>query len=146
MAGFAELLASVLDLDKNAQTNLPVLPNNGNPAGAYNMPVATGGNTPAQAMPKPQLPNRDLSWMQPSPYMRNVQDMLNRRRTEGSMPPQPAPQMGAGGVMPPQTQPTMRTGGGAQVSPATPTLPARFERPEMPIALPQRRRINEYVP
>lgn len=132
MAGFAELLASVLDLDKNAQTNLPVLPNNGNPAGAYNMPVATGGNTPAQAMPKPQLPNRDLSWMQPSPYMRNVQDMLNRRRT--------------GGVMPPQTQPTMRTGGGAQVSPATPTLPARFERPEMPIALPQRRRINEYVP
>lgn len=132
MAGFAELLASVLDLDKNAQTNLPVLPNNGNPAGAYNMPVATGGNTPAQAMPKPQLPNRDLSWMQPSPYMRNVQDMLNRRRT--------------GGNMPPQTQPTMRTGGGAQVSPATPTLPARFERPEMPIALPQRRRINEYVP
>lgn len=64
MAGAQQMLASLGNMQQNAQAALPVIPNNGNPAGAYNMPQ-TGQTPPAPAGP-------DLSWLQPSPHMQEV--------------------------------------------------------------------------
>ena len=38
MAAQQELIAAVRSMQANAQANLPVIPNNGNPNGAYNAP------------------------------------------------------------------------------------------------------------
>lgn len=97
MASTNELLAATLGLQANAQANLPVIPNNGNPGGAHNMPqqVQEGAAPAAPAYPYP--------WMAPSPYMENI-----KRRIAGMQqnltpvappqqqmaPPPAAPQMG----------------------------------------------------
>lgn len=74
MASMQELLSAVNGMQSNAQAALPVLPNNGNPAGAYNMPQSGGG--PAQ--PAPRGP--DLTWLQPSDSMQRMHAMLLQRR------------------------------------------------------------------
>lgn len=68
MASAQEMLASAGNLQQNAQAALPVIPNNGNPGGAYNMPQ--NGQSPA----KP--PGPDLSWLQPSAHMQEVNATL----------------------------------------------------------------------
>lgn len=130
MASTQELLTAINNIQPNAQAALPVLPNNGNPRGAYNMPPRDTMEGAVARLPAFQ---KDFSWLQPSQYMKNVQEMLNQRRTGGVMQPQTVP----------QTQLPVQMGGMGQVQP---TPPMRNERPELPIALPLRQRINEYLP
>lgn len=68
MLNIQELLAAITDMQRNAQQNLPVIPNNGNPAGAYNMPQAAQPVAPTQ----PQV----MDYSQPSSSMDLVYQML----------------------------------------------------------------------
>lgn len=74
MASTQQILSALTDMQRNAQASLPVIPNNGNPAGAYNMPHSKEGA--ASAAPS----GPDLSWLQPSAHMQNVQSWLSSRR------------------------------------------------------------------
>lgn len=72
-------------LDQDAQPNLPVLPNNGNPAGAYNMarPPVVGRPTPAPTpitKPAPMPIHERYPWLKPSQSIENVRQMLEQRR------------------------------------------------------------------
>lgn len=129
MATTQELLAAINNIQPDAQAALPVIPNNGNPRGAFNMPPAR--NATEEAVARPPASQKDFSWLQPSQYMRNVQDMLSQRRT--------------GGNMQQTTMPTMQTGGQAPMQQQLPPVPARQEVPDRPFVMPQRR-INEYMP
>lgn len=84
MASAHQMLASTRDLQQNAQAALPVIPNNGNPAGAYNMPQS------AQVPAKPAGP--DLSWLQPSEHMQSVNATLQALQQNIDMTRQPAQQ------------------------------------------------------
>lgn len=128
MASTQELLAAMSNIQPDAQAALPVIPNNGNPRGAFNMPARDATEA---AVTRPPAVQKDFSWLQPSQYMRNVQDMLAQRRT--------------GGAMQPQATPTMQTGGPAQMQPQLPPVPARQEMPDRSFVMPQRR-TNEYMP
>ena len=56
-------------LQPTAQANVPIIPNNGNPAGAYNMPGATA--------PRPAAPSFfQYSAASPSPYMQTMASLL----------------------------------------------------------------------
>lgn len=59
-------------IQSDVQQALPVIPNNGNPAGAYNMPQAGGADAQgaAQAAPDP------FAWLKPSVYMEEVKTRL----------------------------------------------------------------------
>lgn len=59
-------------IQSDVQSSLPILPDNGNPAGAYNMP-SQAAQEPVQAPPDP------LAWLRPSPYMTEVQKMLQQQ-------------------------------------------------------------------
>ena len=76
MATTQELLSAVTNMQPNAQAALPVIPNNGNPQGAYNMPSQT---TPAKP---PQARGPDLSFLKPSQGMQDFSAMLQRRQLE----------------------------------------------------------------
>ncbi len=59
------------DIQRSAQAALPVLPNNGNPNGAYNAPQV------ASSTPETTVATADpLSWLQPSEYMQDIQGLL----------------------------------------------------------------------
>jgi hypothetical protein len=61
-------------IQQNIQGQLPVIPNNGNPAGAYNMPqMASVGAAPPVAPPNP------YQWVEPSQSMVNVRQMLAKQ-------------------------------------------------------------------
>lgn len=64
------ILDAMSGMQSNAQSALPVTPNNGNPAGAYNMPQGQGEQ---QAPPDP------WPWLQPSPFMATLQQDLAAR-------------------------------------------------------------------
>lgn len=117
MAAWQELISAVRSMQANAQANLPVIPNNGNPNGAYNTPRA-----PQVAVLERQRP-RHYSWLDPSPAMQQLQDRMAQRQQyldsalrqirqpAQPMPtPLPAPQQ-------PQPQPQ------PQQFPMTPALP-----------------------
>lgn len=74
MPSTQELLQAVTTMQANAQANLPVMPNNGNPRGAYNMPNGIAPIDPGQ--------NQDQqyfhSWMRPSKSMDMIQQMLSQ--------------------------------------------------------------------
>ena len=55
-------------LQQGIQESLPVIPNNGNPAGANNMPAAEQSQQAAPPDP--------YAWLKPSPYMDKVTEML----------------------------------------------------------------------
>ena len=55
-------------LQQGIQESLPVIPNNGNPGGANNMPAAEQSQQAAPPDP--------YAWLQPSPYMQTVTEML----------------------------------------------------------------------
>lgn len=79
MASTQQILSVLTDMQRNAQASLPVIPNNGNPAGAYNMPQSQEGA--ASAAPS----GPDLSWLQPSAHMQNVQNWLATRRNKNGI-------------------------------------------------------------
>ena len=93
MSSTQQMLAAITGMQENAQAALPVIPNNGNPAGANNMP-----HTQEIAGPAPVGP--DLSWLQPSPAMQHFNTMLQQRqavldaqaRQPQAAPVAPAPQ------------------------------------------------------
>jgi len=98
-----DILNGIINMQANAQAALPVIPNNGNPGGAYNMPARPSG--PAPAVPdgtttvgtqRPVTPVLDARypWLQPSQSAVNVRALLQRRRTQPQSPPiiPPAPQ------------------------------------------------------
>ena len=55
-------------LQQGIQESLPVIPNNGNPGGANNMPAAEQSQQAAPPDP--------YAWLKPSPYMDKVTEML----------------------------------------------------------------------
>lgn len=57
-------------IQSDVQQALPVIPNNGNPAGAYNMPQA---GQPVQQQAAPVDP---FAWLKPSAYMEEVKTRL----------------------------------------------------------------------
>lgn len=59
------------DVQQGIQSQLPVIPNNGNPGGAYNMPQQVASIAPQQ-----QVQQNPLQWVEPSEYMTNVKQML----------------------------------------------------------------------
>lgn len=74
-------------LQPTAQANVPVIPNNGNPAGAYNMPGATA--------PRPAAPSFfQYSAASPSPYMQSIYSMLSASPAVAMQEAQLAPAMG----------------------------------------------------
>lgn len=73
MSSQQELMSAVQSMQANAQANLPVIPNNGNPNGAYNMP-----RNPAAAAPA-ERPN-PLGWLEPSPAMQQLQQTMQQRQ------------------------------------------------------------------
>lgn len=64
-------MAYLPNVQENAQAALPVIPNNGNPGGAYNMPQT------AQVASAGPNPNDPMAWMQPPPAMTNIQQLLH---------------------------------------------------------------------
>lgn len=104
MLSTQQVIQSLLDMQANAQQALPVIPNNGNPAGANNMPrntgivpphmrdsqkaPPTGGALPAhQEKPSPMAER--YPWLKPSQSMDNIRGYLNNRRGRfGPQPPQ----------------------------------------------------------
>lgn len=121
MSGFAEMIQRVLDMQRNAQENLPITPNNGNPAGANNMPNNKGGINPR--IPNQPMPGGDLSWLQPDPSLSILDKIL--AGGGGSVnptvvqPPQPH--------VPTPTQPTL------PVMPNRPGLMHNPEQPQLPV-------------
>lgn len=74
MAAQQELISAVRSMQANAQASLPVIPNNGNPNGAYNAPRQVA------QQPVPAKKGFDLSWLQPSTAMIQMQENLSRRQ------------------------------------------------------------------
>lgn len=113
MLSTQQILQAAIDLQGNAQRALPVLPNNGNPRGAFNMPRNTGGmqqpqqtggydssginpqaNNPRVPMSQESQLAERFPWLKPSASMDNVRNYLNGRRglfQQPSAPPQEQP-------------------------------------------------------
>ena len=103
MLSTQQVLQSLIDMQANAQQALPVIPNNGNPMGANNMPhnsgivpphmrqAQSGGGT-GQPVAKPnaqsQLAER-YPWLKQSASMDNIRSYLNNRRGIFQQPQQP---------------------------------------------------------
>lgn len=96
MANINSAINGLQYMQQNAQAALPVIPNNGNPAGAYNMPVAPVAQEMAPVVqPKPTLADR-YPWLKPSASMDNIRAMLDQRRQAAAAPvQQPVPQQPA---------------------------------------------------
>jgi hypothetical protein len=83
MASSQAILSALSQMQTNTQAALPVIPNNGNPGGAYNQaapqPVAppqqVGGAGASLYSPKMQ----SYEWLKPSPYMQMVNQYLGQR-------------------------------------------------------------------
>lgn len=73
MASAQEILSAVNSMQANAQAALPVMPNNGNPGGAHNMPQQNGAAPAAPTGP-------DLSWLKASPAMEQLRASSAQRQ------------------------------------------------------------------
>lgn len=81
MASTQEFLQAVLNMQQDAQANLPMEPNNGNPRGANNMP----SNTP---LPAQAGGARHYPWLAPSSSMDFIRNLLAKPlQTGGALPP-----------------------------------------------------------
>jgi hypothetical protein len=135
MVSTQQMLTAINNMQPNAQAALPVIPNNGNPAGAYNMPQ---GSQPAAApAAAPGLP-----WLQPSASMTmfqqqlaSRQQMIDQERTK-RFAPKPAQ------LPVQQPQPAVLPQGGVQTKPlqiAPPVLPEQgMNRMGAQAVIPQR--------
>lgn len=74
MAAQQELISAVRSMQANAQANLPVIPNNGNPNGAYNAPRRIPQMLAGKASPN------EFSWLEPSPAMQQLQSSMAQRQ------------------------------------------------------------------
>ena len=74
MATTQQILSAITGMQRNTQQANPVIPNNGNPGGANNMPQQT------QEPEKPSGP--DLSWLQPSPAMQALTQQMQQRQVQ----------------------------------------------------------------
>lgn len=101
MASTNQLLAAITDMQPNAQSNMPVVPNNGNPAGAHNMPQQ-------EAAAPQSLSQQHYPWLAPSPHMQNILRRVQTQQQNAQQavvapqqvaPPQPAA-IGAMPVLP----------------------------------------------
>lgn len=93
MPSLHEAMQQINNVRSNAQTSLPFIPNNGNPNGANNMRSAMPEDT--------QTLNGRYSWLQPSPHMNAVTEMLNKPLMVSSAQdaiPMPKPQLISGGA------------------------------------------------
>lgn len=108
-----EILQALSGMQQNAQANVPVIPNNGNPAGAYNMPYQqTNNGQPNTLPPVSGQPDQGhyYPWMNPSPMLEAVRHLFGNG---GAMPNQTNGVPGNTGIVPPN----MQTGGNGQVQP-----------------------------
>lgn len=83
MAGLTELIQTMNNMQVDAQAALPVTPNNGNPAGANNMP---------QQPVDPVL--QRYPWLAPSRHMASVRqrlELMGNRMAQQPTPPQAQP-------------------------------------------------------
>lgn len=99
------VLSAVQDLQPNAQAALPVIPRNGNPQGANNMPSVppAAGNTgivPPPMAAQRRRPEDFYPWLQPSPHMDAFTEMLRAPIYSPMQQPYTAQPV-------PQTQPAM---------------------------------------
>lgn len=75
------------DVQQSIQSQLPVVPNNGNPGGAYNMQqVASAEPVPTNFRTSPN----PFQWVEPSEYMENIRYILDRQMKELADPVQQA--------------------------------------------------------
>lgn len=83
MSLIAQLLQKVMSggagVQQNAQAALPVIPNNGNPQGANNMPTAS-------VMPDRAAQFNAPSWLAPSASMDLIHQMLTQPLQQGTQP------------------------------------------------------------
>lgn len=80
MASSQAILSALSNMQADTQAALPVIPNNGNPAGVYNAPQS-GATPPAQSGSVPAQPKlaNNYDWLKPSPYMDMVNSYLSQR-------------------------------------------------------------------
>lgn len=83
MPSYQEVLQAITGMQQNAQASLPVIPNNGDPRGANNMPAAT-----AAVMPSTTGANK-FPWLNPSPSMDVLHQLLSRPLMQGYQGPAP---------------------------------------------------------
>lgn len=104
MAGIHEILQAVLGMQQNAQAALPVIPNNGNPAGANNMPAMAGNAGVVGPTPRP---SNSPGWLNASPSMEVIRQMLGQYGRGNPMQAvaQPPHTMGPGITMPERRKP-----------------------------------------
>lgn len=127
MPSTQELLNSIINMQQNAQAALPVIPNNGNPMGANNMPAGKYGDK----SPVPQQPGAPTGyeWLNPSPSIGMIDQMLAEPLIQPNVPTP---------VQPPVSTPV-------RPSPTTPVIPQRMARPNgviMPNQNPMMRNVN----
>lgn len=125
------------NLQQNAQANLPIIPDNGNPRGANNMP-ANPNNGPVLS-PAPPNP---YEWLNPSQHMSMIQQMLQQPLKQPSPNPMnntgpyqsPAPPSQVEGVpaLNPQPVYTPPVLPGLQAN-YTPTIPIEGPAPVLPM-------------
>lgn len=116
----AQILQALSNMQSNVQSSVPFTPNNGNPAGAYNM---AQGQAVSQ---QPAAPVNRYAWLQPSPYMDYLQQTLQDRnaRLKAEME-----QMYSQPVLPTAAQPAAPTVAPAPVIPqARPTVQSTLQQ------------------
>lgn len=86
MADTQSILHNITNMQRNAQEALPVMPNNGNPGGAYNMPA----QAPQEQQPAPPPPD-PYAFLKPSPYMDGVRAILAGQAQSLAAQQQPTP-------------------------------------------------------
>lgn len=71
MANSQQVLQAIASMQRDGQERLPIIPNNGNPAGAHNMPQQEPPT--AQQAPPPDK----YAWLQPSQSVANIRAMAS---------------------------------------------------------------------
>lgn len=116
MPSTQELLQAITGMQQNAQAALPVIPNNGNPHGANNMPDNPEGPVGAAVSSSPYFPD----WMKPSPSMDLIYKMLAQPPTTTI----PTPTTTTAPLVPPPKDNTL-IGKPVETAPLLPPLPQR---------------------
>lgn len=97
---YSQLIKQAMEIvQQNAQANVPVIPNNGNPQGANNMP-----SQPTLPQPPGNAWGNKYSWLAPSPSMDMVNQLLAQPiiQPPAVTPPAPGPNIPTPDVGPPQ--------------------------------------------
>lgn len=79
MINTQKVLDAMTSMQQNTQGALPAIPNNGNPAGAYNMPQQGTPQPAQQQQPQTQSPYY-YPWLAPSEHMDSIRNQLTERQ------------------------------------------------------------------